>query len=96
MELEVEPNGLMFGTFQVPKVLPPKNWGCICHPEKKFRRWHLTCHTFCRFKRVLKGKMPARIPLSMYTLFIQRNRKGLWWKEPLLHAVVVIAELLAN
>jgi hypothetical protein len=66
----------------------------VCgHPEMK--RPHLTCIS-CRFRRIIEGKMPNRIRVDPYWLFIWLDRPQSRVKGELLKRVLTLAEFLAS
>lgn len=60
------------------------------------RRWHLTCLLSCLLRRVHYGKMPAKIPVQAYTLWIHKGRRFECIKTPILKRVMTIAEQFAK
>jgi hypothetical protein len=60
------------------------------------RRWHVTCIFSCLLRRVHYGKMPAKIPVQGYVLWIQKGRRFERVTAPLLKRVMTIAEQLAK
>jgi len=69
-----------------------------CRPLCGFdlRRWHLTCLLSCLLRRVHYGRMPAKIPVKGYTLWIHRGRRFERVKALLLKRVMTMAEQLAK
>jgi hypothetical protein len=78
--------------------LPHRRFPPPCRPLCGFnlRRWHLTCLLSCLLRRVHYGKMPARIPVQGYTLWIHRGRRFERVKALLLKRVLTVAEQLAK
>jgi hypothetical protein len=60
------------------------------------RRWHVTCIFSCLLRRVHYGKMPAKIPVQGYVLWIHQGRRFERVKAALLKRVMTIAEQLAK
>jgi hypothetical protein len=60
------------------------------------RRWHVTCIFSCLLRRVHYGKMPPKIPVRGYVLWIHLGRRFECVKTPLLKRVMTIAEQLAK
>jgi hypothetical protein len=74
---------------------------CVDLCGYELHRPHLCCvmNLFgcgCRLPRVKAGKLPAVIPVSVYFLAMQDNRRFLRVKRFLLKKVLSIAEILAN
>ena len=59
-------------------------------------RWHLTCLLSCLLRRVHYGKMPAKIPVQGYVLWIHRGRRFEPVKRVLLKRLMTLAEQLAK
>ncbi|MGA8856203.1 MAG: hypothetical protein WB643_03445 [Candidatus Bathyarchaeia archaeon] len=84
------------------QITPPPNvkvtpWNCICYPELHYRRPHFTCLTFCRIKRVARGKLPGTIPVNRYQMYLHLGRPHAGFKDWLLRKFALpIAEWLAN
>jgi hypothetical protein len=78
--------------------LPRRHFAPPCRPLCSFdlRRWHLTCIFTCLLRRVHYGKMPAKIPVQGYVLWIHRGRRFERVKASLLKPVLTIAEQLAK
>jgi len=78
--------------------LPRRRFAPACRPLCGFdlRRWHLTCLLSCLLRRVHYRKMPAKIPVHGYTVWIHRGRRFERVKELLLKRVMTIAEQLAK
>jgi hypothetical protein len=78
--------------------LPHRPFAPPCRPLCGFdlRRWHLTCLLSCLLRRVHYRKMPAKIPVQGYTLWIHRGRRFERVKELLLKRIITIAEQLAK
>jgi len=73
----------------------------LCRPGYELHRPHLCClanliGSGCRLPRVRDGKLPAAIPVTIYFLAIQENRRFLTLKRFLLRKVLSIAEVLSN
>ena len=60
------------------------------------RRWHLTCLLSCLLRRVHYGKMPAKIPVQGYTLWIHKGRRFECVKAPLLKLLTTLSEQVAK
>jgi hypothetical protein len=60
------------------------------------RRWHVTCIFSCLLRRVHYGKIPAKIPVQGYVLWIQKGRRFERVTALLLKRVMTIAEQLAK
>jgi len=78
--------------------LPPRRFAPPCRSLCGFdlHRWHLTCLLSCLLRRVHYGKMPAKIPVQGYVLWIHRGRRFERVKTALLKRVMTIAEQLAK
>ena len=78
--------------------LPRRRFAPPCRSLCGFdlHRWHLTCLLSCLLRRVHYGKMPAKIPVQGYTLWIDRGRRFERVKALLLKRVMTIAEQLAK
>ena len=78
--------------------LPRRRFAPPCRPLCGFdlRRWHVTCLFSCLLRRVHSRKMPAKIPVQAYTLWIHRGRRFERVKALLLKRVITIAEQLAK
>ena len=89
------------GMWQSMRVWPGRDRGglfslaCTSLCEFPLKRPHLTC-SVCRWRRVYYRKMPSKIPVQIYQLWIRRDRRFIRLKRPLLKAVLSIAEVLAN
>ena len=78
--------------------LPRRRFAPPCRPLCGFdlHRWHVTCIFSCLLRRVHCGKMPAKIPVQGYVLWIRRGRRFERVKAILLKRVMTIAEQLAK
>lgn len=79
-------------------TLPPRRFAPPCRSLCGFdlRRWHLTCIFSCLLRRVHYGKMPAKIPVQAYTLWIHQGRRFERVTAPLLKRLMTICEQLAK
>jgi hypothetical protein len=79
-------------------MLPCRRFAPPCLPLCGFdlRRWHLTCIFSCLLRRVHYGKMPAKIPVQAYTLWIHRGRRFERVKQVLLKRLLTICEQVAK
>ena len=68
---------------------------CVSICGNELKRVHLTCLT-CWGRRVYYKKMPSKIPVWSYTLYVRRDRKRKTFKGKLLKFVLTIAEMLAR
>jgi hypothetical protein len=74
---------------------------CVNLCGYELHRPHLCCVANllgmgCRLPRVKAGSLPNKIPVSIYFLSIQENRRFLVLKRFLLKKILSIAEVLAN
>lgn len=78
--------------------LSPRRFAPPCRPLCGFdlHRWHVTCIFSCLLRRVHYGKMPAKIPVQGYTLWIHRGRRFERVKAALLKRVMTLAEQFAK
>lgn len=78
--------------------LPPRRFAPPCRPLCGFdlHRWHVTCIFSCLLRRVHYGKMPAKIPVQGYVLWIHRGRRFERVKAALLKRVMTLAEQFAK
>jgi len=78
--------------------LPHRRFAPPCRSLCGFdlHRWHLTCLLSCLLRRVHYGKMPAKIPVQGYTLWIHKGRRFEPVKQLLLKRLLTIAEQLAK
>jgi len=78
--------------------LPLRRFAPPCRPLCGFdlSRWHVTCIFSCLLRRVHYGKMPAKIPVQGYVLWIHRGRRFERIKAALLKRVMTIAEQFAK
>ena len=78
--------------------LPRRRFAPPCRSLCGFdlHRWHVTCLFSCLLRRVHYGKMPAKIPVQGYTLWIHRERRFERVKGILLKRCLTIAEQLAK
>jgi len=78
--------------------LPRRLFAPPCRPLCGFdlHRWHLTCLLSCLLRRVHYGKMPAKIPVQAYVLWIHRGRRFERIKAALLKRLMTVAEQLAK
>jgi len=78
--------------------LPPRRFAPPCRALCGFdlRRWHLTCIFSCLLRRVHYGKMPAKIPVQGYIVWIHEGRRFEHVTRVLLKRVLTIAEQLAK
>jgi hypothetical protein len=59
-------------------------------------RWHVTCIFSCLLRRVHYGKLPAKIPVQGYTLWIVKGRRFESMKQALLKRLLTICEQFAK
>jgi hypothetical protein len=78
--------------------LPRRRFAPPCRSLCGFdlHRWHLTCLLSCLLRRVHYGKMPAKIPVQGYVLWIHKGRRFERVKQVLLKRLMTIAEQLAK
>jgi len=78
--------------------LPPRRFAPPCRSLCGFdlHRWHVTCIFSCLLRRVHYGKLPGKIPVQGYTLWIHKGRQFERVKTALLKRVMTIAEQLAK
>ena len=78
--------------------LPRRRFAPPCRSLCGFdlHRWHLTCLLSCLLRRVHYGKMPAKIPVQGYVLWIHQGRRFERVTRPLLKRWMTIAEQLAK
>lgn len=78
--------------------LPRRRFAPPCRSLCGFdlHRWHLTCLLSCLLRRVHYGKMPAKIPVQGYVLWIHQGRRFECVTRPLLKRWMTIAEQLAK
>ena len=78
--------------------LPPRRFAPPCRALCGFdlRRWHVTCIFSCLLRRVHYGKMPAKIPVQGYVLWIHQGRRFERIKAPILKRLMTIAEQFAK
>ena len=73
-------------------------FGCqsLCHQE--LYRPHTTCVGFCAIRRVLKGEIPAIVPVHPYMLLRLHNRyrRHIWIKDLLAKKLLAILEWLVS
>ena len=73
----------------------------LCRPGYELHRPHLCClmnllGCGCRLPRVRDGKLPEAIPVTIYFLAINENRRFGALKRALLRKWLSIAEILSN
>ena len=78
--------------------LPRRRFAPPCRSLCGFdlHRWHLTCLLSCLLRRVHYGKIPAKIPVQGYVLWIHKGRRFESVKGTLLKRVMTIAEQFAK
>jgi hypothetical protein len=78
--------------------LPPRRFAAPCRALCGFdlRRWHVTCIFSCLLRRVHYGKMPTKIPVQGYTLWIHQDRRFERIKAPILKRLISISEQFAK
>lgn len=79
-------------------MLPRRRFAPPCRSLCGFdlRRWHVTCIFSCPLRRVHYGKLPAKIPVRGYVLWIHKGRRFERVKAALLKRVMTVAEQLAK
>jgi len=58
-------------------------------------RPHVSCG-FCRFRRMYYGKMPGRIEIYPYTIYVRVHRRFKRIKNLIMHPVAILHEWCAN
>ena len=78
--------------------LPRRRFAPPCRSLCGFdlHRWHLTCLLSCILRRVYYGKIPAKIPVQGYMLWIVKGRRLECVKAPLLKLLVTLSEQAAK
>jgi hypothetical protein len=78
--------------------LPHRRFAPPCRSLCGFdlHRWHVTCIFSCLLRRVHYGKLPAKIPVQGYTVWIHKGRRFECVTQALLKRVLTIAEQLAK
>jgi len=78
--------------------LPRRRFAPPCRSLCGFdlHRLHLTCLLSCLLRRVHYGKMPAKIPVQGYTLWIVKGRRLECVKAALLKRLLSICEQVAK
>ena len=73
-------------------------FGCQSLCEQELWRGHATCVGFCAIRRVLKGEIPAIVPVHPYLLLRLHNRyrRHIWIKDLLAKKIFVILEWLVS
>ena len=66
----------------------------IC--EMPLLRVHTTCMLACDLRKIRSGKMPSRIPVCAYTLWIHRDRRFEPVKAAALKILMTLAEVCAH
>jgi hypothetical protein len=78
--------------------LPRRRFAPLCRSLCGFdlHRWHVTCIFSCLLRRVHYRKMPAKIPVQGYTLWIHKGRRFEGVKQALLKRLLTICEQVAK
>jgi len=78
--------------------LPHRRFAPPCRSLCGFdlHRWHVTCIFSCLLRRVHYGKLPKKIPMQGYTLWIVQGRRFESVKRALLKRLLTICEQLAK
>lgn len=78
--------------------LPHRGFAPPCRSLCGFdlHRWHVTCVFSCLLRRVHYGKLPAKIPVQGYVLWIHRGRRFERVKQALLKRLLTICEQFAK
>ena len=78
--------------------LPARRFAPPCRSLCGFdlRRWHLTCLLSCLLRRVHYRKLPAKIPVQGYVLWIVKGRRLECVKAALLKRLLTICEQVAK
>jgi len=73
-------------------------FGCQSLCEQELLRPHTTCVGFCAIRRVLKGEVPAILPVYPYLLLRLHNkyRHHVWLKDLLIKKLLAIVEWLVS
>ena len=73
-------------------------FGCQSLCEQELLRPHTTCVGFCAIRRVLKGEVPAILPVYPYLLLRLHNkyRHHVWLKDLLVKKLLAIVEWLVS
>lgn len=90
LEYALKPSG--YSKFPKRKFAMPCRGIC----EMDLHRVHTTCMLACDLRKIHSGKMPPRVPVYAYTLWIHKNRRFDPVKAALMKLLMTVFEVLAH